>query len=74
MDRLNEALVEFAKTQEVLGECLKKIVDTAQENQELMLKLKENKAGLEEFFDKYDEYHYQRWGGTFRSMFNKKLI
>ena len=70
MNKLDKALIEFAETQNALYEALLKIIDVAKEGKESIEKIEEAKKGLNEFFDKYDEYHYQRYGGSFRKMFN----
>lgn len=69
-ERYTQALKDLLEQQKLLGEVLTRVIDTAEEQQKAILKIKEAKVGLDEFFDKYDEYHYQRYGGSFRKMFN----
>ena len=52
--KLEEAVIQYQKSQIALLELLKRVVEKIQENQELILKL--NKTGLDEFFKTFDEY------------------
>ena len=52
--KLEEAVIQYQKSQIALLELLKRVVEKTQENQELILKL--NKTGLDEFFKTFDEY------------------
>ena len=69
--KLEEAVIQYQKSQIALLELLKRVVEKTQENQELILKL--NKTGLDEFFKTFDDYRYQRWNSSFRKMFTKKI-
>ena len=71
--KLEEAVIQYQKSQIALLELLKRVVEKIQENQESMLKLKENKTGLDEFFKTFDDYRYQIWNSSFRKMFTKKI-